>query len=133
MGVYTAYYCGLLLVLLIQVHARPSPQQSLRALTGQLEEIERLLTNEELDNEAEETSPVDISFDLQNAQRELGWDGNLQDLESRHTVSDGSLLRLLQDITNGPLRSKTRSKKGSRRGCFGMKLDRIGAMSGLGC
>ncbi|XP_078281275.1 C-type natriuretic peptide-like [Rhinoraja longicauda] len=135
MGTYTAQCCGLLLVLLVQVHARPSPQQSLQALTDRLEEVERILTNEEADAEADDPSPIDMSFRLQDGQRELeeGWDRNSQDLESRHTVSDGSLLRILQGIANGPLRSRSRSKKGSTRGCFGMKLDRIGAMSSLGC
>ncbi|ETE56612.1 hypothetical protein L345_17677, partial [Ophiophagus hannah] len=30
-------------------------------------------------------------------------------------------------------RLQSRSKKGSSRGCFGVKLDRIGAFSGMGC
>lgn len=135
MGIYTAHCCGLLLVLLLQVHARPSAQQNLQDLTQRLEEVERFLTDEEAEAEADDTSPIDTSFHLQDGQRELerGWDRDSQDLESRHTVSDGSLLRILQDIANGPLRSRSRSKKGSSRGCFGMKLDRIGAMSSLGC
>ncbi|XP_055515003.1 C-type natriuretic peptide-like [Leucoraja erinacea] len=135
MGIYTAHCCGLLLVFLLQVHARPSAQQNLQDLTQRLEEVERFLTDEEAEAEADDTSPIDTSFHLQDGQRELerGWDRDSQDLESRHTVSDGSLLRILQDIANGPLRSRSRSKKGSSRGCFGMKLDRIGAMSSLGC
>ncbi|KAK2824792.1 hypothetical protein Q7C36_018719 [Tachysurus vachellii] len=28
---------------------------------------------------------------------------------------------------------RVRSRKGSARGCFGIKVDRIGALSGLGC
>uniref|UniRef100_UPI00398F8387 C-type natriuretic peptide-like n=1 Tax=Pristiophorus japonicus TaxID=55135 RepID=UPI00398F8387 len=136
MSANTAYYCGFLLLLLIQVQARPRPQHSLQALSKLLEEeVDRYLSREELDNGADETSPVGISLDLQNDQPELerSWDRNVQDLESRRTVPDGSLIRLLNDIANGPLRFKTRSKKGSTGGCFGVKLDRIGAMSDLGC
>nr|prf C-type natriuretic peptide [Cynops pyrrhogaster] len=29
--------------------------------------------------------------------------------------------------------SKPKPKKGQSSGCFGLKLDRIGSMSGLGC
>ncbi|XP_067872872.1 C-type natriuretic peptide-like [Heterodontus francisci] len=136
MSANTAYYWGLLLFFVIQVQARPKPQNSFQTLTKQLEgQVERNLSYEDLDNGAEETSPAGISLDLQNDQPELerSWDWNLQDLESRHRVPDGSLIRLLSDIANGPLRFKTRSKKGSTGGCFGVKLDRIGAMSDLGC
>lgn len=120
----------------LEVYEVDSPHScDLQDLTQRLEEVERFLTDEEAEAEADDTSPVDTSFHLQDGQRELerGWDRDSQDLESRHTVSDGSLLRILQDIANGPLRSRSRSKKGSSRGCFGMKLDRIGAMSSLGC
>ncbi|XP_072888068.1 C-type natriuretic peptide-like [Hemitrygon akajei] len=135
MGAYTAYCYGLLLALLVQVYARPSPEQSLQALTRRLEEAEHFLDNEELDNEGVEASPADISFDLQNGAREMerGLDGNTQEFQTRPRGSDNFLLRLLQDITMVPRRARTRSKKGSRRGCFGMKLDRIGSMSRLGC
>ncbi|XP_078094661.1 C-type natriuretic peptide prohormone-like [Mustelus asterias] len=137
MSANTVYYWGLLLLFLIQVQARPRPQNSLQTLSNLLEgEVERYLSHEDLDSEAnDETSQVGISPDLQNDQPELerSWDENLPDLESRHRLPDGSLIRLLSDITNGPLRFKTRSKKGSTRGCFGVKLDRIGAMSDLGC
>ncbi|XP_066412750.1 C-type natriuretic peptide [Molothrus aeneus] len=39
--------------------------------------------------------------------------------------------RLLQDPPGR--RHKALHKKGLGKGCFGLKLDRIGAMSGLGC
>ncbi|XP_036919421.1 C-type natriuretic peptide [Sturnira hondurensis] len=39
--------------------------------------------------------------------------------------------RLLQENPNA--RKKSGTKKGSSKGCFGLKLDRIGATSGLGC
>ncbi|XP_038629186.1 C-type natriuretic peptide-like [Scyliorhinus canicula] len=132
----TVYYWGFLLLFLFQVNARPRPQNSLQTLSKLLEgEIALHLPHENLDDEADETAQVGFSPDLQNGQPELGrsWDENLPDFESRHGLPNGSLIRLLTDITNGPLRFKTRSKKGSTGGCFGMKLDRIGAMSDLGC
>lgn len=39
--------------------------------------------------------------------------------------------RLLHENPNA--RKKSGTKKGSSKGCFGLKLDRIGATSGLGC
>lgn len=39
--------------------------------------------------------------------------------------------RLLQENSNA--RKNKGTKKGSSKGCFGLKLDRIGSTSGLGC
>lgn len=46
------------------------------------------------------------------------------------TKSRSPWTRLLQEAN---ARKNKGSKKGSSRGCFGLKLDRIGATSGLGC
>ncbi|XP_048471254.1 C-type natriuretic peptide prohormone-like [Rhincodon typus] len=128
----TVYYWGLLVLFLIQVQARPRPQNSLQTLSKLLQrQVEHYLLQEDLEDRADETSPVGISFDLQNGQR--SWNQNLQDHGNQYRVPDGSLIQLLSDIANSPLRLKTRSKKGSTGGCFGVKLDRIGAMSDLGC
>lgn len=40
-------------------------------------------------------------------------------------------VRLLQENPNA--RKHKGSKKGTSKGCFGLKLDRIGSTSGLGC
>ncbi|KAM4038268.1 C-type natriuretic peptide 3-like [Anomaloglossus baeobatrachus] len=43
-------------------------------------------------------------------------------------------LRLFSDFMNNQKKFRGRTKKsGTSRGCFGMKLERIGSMSGLGC
>ncbi|XP_059511623.1 C-type natriuretic peptide prohormone-like [Stegostoma tigrinum] len=132
MSTNTVYYWALLVLFLIQVQARPRPQNGLQTLSKLLErQVEHYLLQEDLEDRADETSPVGISLDLQNGQR--SWNQNLQDLGSQYRVPDGSLIQLLSDIANSPLRLKTRSKKGSTGGCFGVKLDRIGAMSDLGC
>lgn len=46
---------------------------------------------------------------------------------------EGSLQRLFNDLLASSRRFRGRSKKGLTRGCFGVKLDRIGTLSGLGC
>ncbi|KAJ1087317.1 hypothetical protein NDU88_000497 [Pleurodeles waltl] len=48
------------------------------------------------------------------------------------TRSRAAWTRLLNDYPN-PRKYKGIHKKGLSKGCFGLKLDRIGAMSGLGC
>ncbi|XP_067897589.1 C-type natriuretic peptide 2-like [Heterodontus francisci] len=55
----------------------------------------------------------------------------LRDL-SFDTRSKSTWARLFNDYNN-PRRFRGINKKGSSKGCFGRKLDRIGAMSGLGC
>ncbi|XP_041037327.1 C-type natriuretic peptide 2-like [Carcharodon carcharias] len=55
----------------------------------------------------------------------------LRDL-SLNTRSKGTWARLFNDYNN-PRKFRGINKKGSSKGCFGRKLDRIGAMSGLGC
>ncbi|NWW74255.1 ANFC protein, partial [Climacteris rufus] len=46
---------------------------------------------------------------------------------------DGAIRRLLSDLLALARRHRARSKKGPPRGCFGVRLDRIGSLSGLGC
>uniref|UniRef100_A0A8D0DRN2 C-type natriuretic peptide n=1 Tax=Salvator merianae TaxID=96440 RepID=A0A8D0DRN2_SALMN len=48
-------------------------------------------------------------------------------------IPEGSIQRLFSDLLGFSRRYQGRSKKGLSRGCFGVKLDRIGALSGLGC
>ncbi|XP_067872874.1 C-type natriuretic peptide prohormone [Heterodontus francisci] len=132
----TSFYCGLLLVLLIQAQARPRPDDSLQALSRLLEdEYGRYFTSDELNNEAQEISPAASLPDLNADQSdlELPWDRESREIGGRPFRQETVLARLLKDLSNNPLRFKGRSKKGPSRGCFGVKLDRIGAMSGLGC
>ncbi|KAL6484108.1 hypothetical protein MHYP_G00089810 [Metynnis hypsauchen] len=41
--------------------------------------------------------------------------------------------RLFLDFLSRQRKLRGRSRKSPARGCFGMKVDRIGALSGLGC
>ncbi|KAI7789931.1 C-type natriuretic peptide 3-like precursor, partial [Triplophysa rosa] len=47
--------------------------------------------------------------------------------------TDAALERLLGDILSTSKRSWSRFKKGGLRSCFGVRLERIGSFSGLGC
>ncbi|XP_061072048.1 C-type natriuretic peptide-like isoform X3 [Conger conger] len=48
--------------------------------------------------------------------------------------TDTTWLRLLRGaLANGKRALPDRAKRGWNRGCFGLKLDRIGSLSGLGC
>uniref|UniRef100_P84715 C-type natriuretic peptide n=1 Tax=Ornithorhynchus anatinus TaxID=9258 RepID=ANF39_ORNAN len=53
-------------------------------------------------------------------------------LDTRSRGSRGVWTRLLHDHPN-PRKYKPANKKGLSKGCFGLKLDRIGSTSGLGC
>lgn len=44
-----------------------------------------------------------------------------------------ALARFLGDILSTSKRSWSRFKKGGLRSCFGVRLERIGSFSGLGC
>ncbi|XP_062248965.1 natriuretic peptide A-like [Platichthys flesus] len=43
------------------------------------------------------------------------------------------LARLFKDLMRTSKRSSSRYKKGGLRSCFGVRLERIGSFSGLGC
>ncbi|NP_001297784.1 natriuretic peptide A-like precursor [Esox lucius] len=49
------------------------------------------------------------------------------------TGKENAVARLLSDIMTTPKRSWGRFKKGGMRSCFGVRLERIGSFSGLGC
>ncbi|XP_062889590.1 natriuretic peptide A-like [Mobula hypostoma] len=127
----TNFYCGLVVLLLLQVQGRPRSDDSLQALTRLLEdEYGQYFTSEDLNNEAPEMSPAASLPDLnsERSESDLPWDRESREISSRPIFA-----RILKDLNNIPLRFRGRSKKGPSRGCFGVKLDRIGAMSGLGC
>ncbi|XP_014897522.1 natriuretic peptide A-like [Poecilia latipinna] len=48
-------------------------------------------------------------------------------------VKDNALAHFLKDIMTTSKRSWSRYKKGGLRSCFGVRLERIGSFSGLGC
>ncbi|XP_017292228.1 natriuretic peptide A-like [Kryptolebias marmoratus] len=53
--------------------------------------------------------------------------------DSELAVKDNALARLLKDFMRTSKRSWSRYKKGGLKSCFGVRLERIGSFSGLGC
>ncbi|XP_015275828.1 PREDICTED: C-type natriuretic peptide-like [Gekko japonicus] len=47
--------------------------------------------------------------------------------------SEHAWLHLFKDFVNTPKKFRGHTKKMAQQGCFGIKLDRIGTLSGLGC
>ena len=46
---------------------------------------------------------------------------------------ENAITRFLKDLMRTSKRSWSRYKKGGHRSCFGVRLERIGSFSGLGC
>nr|XP_006642429.1 PREDICTED: C-type natriuretic peptide-like [Lepisosteus oculatus] len=93
-----------------------------------LEQYRDLLTADELESLAgdpgERLRPADTTS---KAAEYPGW----TDLPP---TSEHPWYRLLRDtLANRKRAFSDRAKKGWARGCFGLKLDRIGSLSGLGC
>ncbi|KAE8603564.1 hypothetical protein XENTR_v10014371 [Xenopus tropicalis] len=107
----------MLAVLCVRVEAKPAVQphqKSLRALLGD-ELAEYLASGERGDRN------IDPKFRAR----------LLRDLRA-DTRSRAAWARLLNEHPN-TRKYKGINKKALSKGCFGLKLDRIGAMSGLGC
>ncbi|XP_054465917.1 natriuretic peptide A-like [Anoplopoma fimbria] len=60
------------------------------------------------------------------------WDSS-DPSNSALVAKENVLARLLKDLMRTSKRSWSRSKKGGLRSCFGVRLERIGSFSGLGC
>lgn len=94
------------------------------------EDLEYPLVPEERDHEQDDMIPTD-AFDQQDA--EFQRTQNTRDQPDSMSMGDSAVQRFLSDLLSLPRRYRRRSKKGLSRGCFGVKLDRIGSLSGLGC
>ncbi|NXT08206.1 ANFC protein, partial [Prunella fulvescens] len=120
----------LLLLIVSQNQAEARSISSLQSLSKLLEEdLEHPPASEEWDHEQDALIPAGV-FDQQDT--ELQW-RIPSPREQPQGFSDGSIPRFLSDLLSSPRRSRGRSKKGLSRGCFGVRLDRIGSLSGLGC
>ncbi|KFP25029.1 C-type natriuretic peptide 1, partial [Colius striatus] len=121
----------LLLLIMSQNQARARPISSLQSLSKLLDEdLEHPLVSEERDHKQDNMIPTG-AFDQQDA--ELQWTRSSRDQPESMSMGDSSVQRFLSDLLSLPRRYQGRSKKGLSRGCFGVKLDRIGSLSGLGC
>ncbi|NXV35356.1 ANFC protein, partial [Rissa tridactyla] len=121
----------LLLLIVSQNQARARPTSSLQSLSKLLEEdLEHPLLSEERDREQDDMIPTG-AFDQQDP--EFQWAQNTRDQPESMSTGDSAVQRFFSDLLKLPRRYRGRSKKGLSRGCFGVKLDRIGSLSGLGC
>ncbi|NXS55970.1 ANFC protein, partial [Brachypteracias leptosomus] len=123
---------GILLLLIASPNqARARPLSSLQSLAKLLdEELEHPLGSEERDPEQDELTPTG-ALDQQDA--EFQWSQSSRDQPENMSMGDGAVQRFFSDLLSLTRRYRGRSKKGLSRGCFGVKLDRIGSLSGLGC
>ncbi|XP_074416896.1 C-type natriuretic peptide 1-like [Larus michahellis] len=121
----------LLLLIVSQNQARARPTSSLQSLSRLLDEdLEHPLLSEERDREQDDMIPTG-AFDQQDP--EFQWTQNTRDQPESVSTGDSAVQRFFSDLLKLPRRYQGRSKKGLSRGCFGVKLDRIGSLSGLGC
>ncbi|KAL8198276.1 UNVERIFIED_CONTAM: hypothetical protein K2H54_003389 [Gekko kuhli] len=118
----------LLILLLTHDQGRAKPMTSIQALSKLLEEdLEHPLGSEETEQEQDETL---LTGAMEQQDPPLPWSRTPLD---GGPISESALQRLFSDLLSNSRSYRGRSKKGVSRGCFGVKLDRIGALSGLGC
>ncbi|KAG8434764.1 hypothetical protein GDO86_012928 [Hymenochirus boettgeri] len=119
---------GFLLILFLSKDpVQAKPMSSLQSLSRILEEnFERPYGYEGDDQEKEPLDPTD-SLDQDS---ELQW-VNVDKAGNPHL--EVKLQQLLNDPINTSRKYRLRNKKGLSRGCYGVRLDRIGSLSGLGC
>lgn len=87
-------------------------------------------SSEEL--EAEERDG-DTDKSVFGAPEQRPWDSSDPSNSALQAAKENVLSRLLKDLMKTSKRSWSRSKKGGLRSCFGVRLERIGSFSGLGC
>ncbi|XP_074498826.1 natriuretic peptide A-like [Sebastes fasciatus] len=61
------------------------------------------------------------------------WDSSDPSNSALQAAKETVLARLFKDLMRTSKRSWSRYKKGGMRSCFGVRLERIGSFSGLGC
>ncbi|KAK1786997.1 hypothetical protein P4O66_017371 [Electrophorus voltai] len=121
-------YCIFSLLLLNVVGAKPvSNLQSLKELFEEEANMPyfgmRESEMEPKEANAERTAP--------SADAERPWESD--EIGAALAGKENAIERLLGDILSVSKRSWSRFKKGGLRSCFGVRLERIGSFSGLGC
>ncbi|XP_030590480.1 natriuretic peptide A-like [Archocentrus centrarchus] len=120
--------CVSLLLLLHLVGAKPvSDLQSFKQLLEEEINTSPLLSTEE-------TEGKDLNTDKSvfGAPEDEPWDSS-DPSNSALAVKESPLSRIFKDLMRTSKRSWSRYKKGGLRSCFGVRLERIGSFSGLGC
>ncbi|XP_030639693.1 C-type natriuretic peptide-like [Chanos chanos] len=112
-----------------QSRTLPNPDQTAQFLEQFLERYHDLLTLDDLENLTNDQSEEPVpTF---NSGLKVGEYPKWIDVPPQ---GESAWLRLIKGaLANQKRVSSDRSRRGWNRGCFGLKLDRIGSMSGLGC
>ncbi|XP_054851207.1 C-type natriuretic peptide 3-like [Eublepharis macularius] len=114
------------LVLILVPLVSQSPVQSPQVLLQLLEkDLATLLSSNEWDPPS---VPQDSFLQLLSRQRPLRDPSSPPSAPSEH-----AWLHFFKDLMNTQKKFRGRTKKMAPQGCFGIKLDRIGTFSGLGC
>ncbi|CAN8198582.1 unnamed protein product [Coccothraustes coccothraustes] len=124
----------LLLLIVSQNQAGARSISSFQSLSKLLDEdLEHPLVSEEWDHEQDDLMPGGV-FDQPDT--ELQWMPSSREQPKSISTGDAAIQRFLSHLLSSPRRYQGRRKKGlskPNRGCFGVRLDRIGSLSGLGC
>ncbi|XP_018592172.1 C-type natriuretic peptide-like [Scleropages formosus] len=124
-------FAAMLLVLPVQLaetRALRTPSEAMQFVEQLLEHYNDLLTLDDLENlvgsPLEEPQPFSSGLKVAEYPKWI-------DIPAEN---GNAWLRLLRGAVASQKRGLTdRAKRGWNRGCFGLKLDRIGSLSGLGC
>ncbi|NXM61939.1 ANFC protein, partial [Illadopsis cleaveri] len=122
----------LLLLIVSQNQAGARSISSLQSLSKLLDEDleEHPLVSEERDHEEDDLTPAGV-YDQQDSA--LQWIPNTREQPENISMGDDVIRRFFSDLLSLSRRYQGRKKKSLPRGCFGVRLDRIGSLSGLGC
>ncbi|XP_029694624.1 C-type natriuretic peptide 1 [Takifugu rubripes] len=122
-----ALLCAALLLLtpveITDARALQQPSDAAQFMEQFLESYNDLLTLDDLENMLNSHPDDQSNLSSSKADEYPKW-----------AEADTPWLRLLRGaLANQKRAEPDRSRRGWNRGCFGLKLDRIGSMSGLGC
>ncbi|XP_026118261.1 C-type natriuretic peptide 3-like isoform X2 [Carassius auratus] len=118
-------FCVSSLLLLNLVGAKPlTSLQSLQQLLD--EEVNTPFVESEMEQKDARAEKSAL-----NERAEQLWESDARN--SALAGKDSAFERLLGDLLSTSKRSWSRFKKGGLRSCFGVRLERIGSFSGLGC
>ncbi|XP_077458331.1 natriuretic peptide A-like [Stigmatopora argus] len=127
MNLTLSFCCFNLLLVFDYGRGKPnSDLQSLKLILDELNDVPLQSSEEmqDLTNDAKKSKHGNLEGDARDSA-----DSNNSAMEAKADV----LALLFKDLLRTSKRSWSRYRKGGLRSCFGVRLDRIGSFSGLGC
>ncbi|XP_077580359.1 natriuretic peptide A-like [Stigmatopora nigra] len=127
MNLTLSFCCFNLLLIFDYGRGKPNSDiQSLKQILDKLNDVPLQSSEEmqDLTNDAEKSKHGNLEADALDSD-----DSNKSAMEAKADV----LALLFKDLLRTSKRSWSRYRKGGLRSCFGVRLDRIGSFSGLGC